>query len=168
MLYYKIIEGKQVFSDCKTVQLEDGTWISNPNAEQIAAAGWIEYVPPVHVRTLEEAKQEKVDAIDAYDKGEDILSFRLNGVDMWLNPQQRTNFLMTVNAAEQYGMTSVPFGVTQIPISNAKTILNAVALYAMQTLAVTDFHKAAVMGLDTIEAVDAYEYRTGYPQKLSF
>ena len=165
MLYYKIIEGKQVFSDCKTVQMEDGTWISNPSAEQIAAAGWIEYV---HVRTLEEAKQEKVAEIDAYDKSDDILTFSLGGVAMWLNPQQRTNFLMTVNAAEEYGMTSVPFGGSQIPIGNARSILNAVALYAMQTLAVTDSHKAAVMALDTIEAVDAYNYHTGYPQTLSF
>ena len=165
MLYYKIIEGKQVFSDCKTVQMEGGTWISNPNVEQIAEAGWIEYV---HVRTLEEAKQEKIDEIEEYDTSSDILSFSLGGVDMWLNPQQRTNFLMTVNAAEQYGMTSVPFGGTQIPISNARSILNAVALYAMETLAVTDSHKAAVMGLDTIEAVDAYNYHTGYPQTLSF
>lgn len=45
-MYTKTINGRQVFSTCKTIQL-GGVWISNPSAEQIAAAGWEEYVPPV-------------------------------------------------------------------------------------------------------------------------
>lgn len=48
MTYYKINEsGQQVFSDCRTIRMPDGAWVSNPTAEQIAAAGWQEYVPPV-------------------------------------------------------------------------------------------------------------------------
>lgn len=47
MIYTKTdASGKQIFSDCRVIQL-DGTWISNPSAEQIAAAGWVEYIPPV-------------------------------------------------------------------------------------------------------------------------
>lgn len=45
-MYYKIINDRRVFSSCKTIQTDEGTWISNPTAEQIAAAGWQEYVPP--------------------------------------------------------------------------------------------------------------------------
>lgn len=47
MMYYKMIGDRQVFSDCRTIQTNDGVWISNPTAEQIAAAGWLPYVPPV-------------------------------------------------------------------------------------------------------------------------
>ena len=47
MIYTKTIGDRQVFSDCKTIQANDGTWISNPTAQQIADAGWVEYVPPV-------------------------------------------------------------------------------------------------------------------------
>lgn len=47
MLYYKMIGERQVFSDCKTIQTNDGVWISNPNDDQIAAAGWLPYEPPV-------------------------------------------------------------------------------------------------------------------------
>lgn len=46
MMYYKIINDRMVFSDCKTIQL-DGHYISNPSAEQIADAGWQVYVPPI-------------------------------------------------------------------------------------------------------------------------
>jgi len=45
-MYYKIINDRQVFNTCKTIQL-GRVWISNPSAEQIAAAGWEVYVPPV-------------------------------------------------------------------------------------------------------------------------
>lgn len=47
MLYTKEINGQQVFSTCTTIQLPGGGWVSNPTAEQIAAAGWEEYIPPV-------------------------------------------------------------------------------------------------------------------------
>ena len=45
-MYVKEINGRQVFSDCRTIQTEAGIWVSNPSAEMIAAEGWIEYVPP--------------------------------------------------------------------------------------------------------------------------
>jgi hypothetical protein len=47
MMYYKIINNREIFSDCKTIQTEAGIWISNPTPEQIAAEGWQEYNPPV-------------------------------------------------------------------------------------------------------------------------
>lgn len=46
MIYYKVINDRQVISSCKAIQL-NGVWVSNPSAEQIALAGWEVYVPPV-------------------------------------------------------------------------------------------------------------------------
>lgn len=46
MLYYKIINDRQVFSDCRKIE-SDVSIIYNPTAEQIADAGWQVYVPPV-------------------------------------------------------------------------------------------------------------------------
>lgn len=46
MMYYKIINDRTVFSNCKTIEL-DGHYISNPTAAQIEQAGWSVYVPPV-------------------------------------------------------------------------------------------------------------------------
>ena len=47
MVYFKIINGRKVFSTCATIQTDDGVWVSNPSEEQIAAAGWKVYVPPI-------------------------------------------------------------------------------------------------------------------------
>lgn len=46
-MYHKIIGDREVFSTCKVIRTEDGTVISNPSPEQIAAEGWEEYIPPV-------------------------------------------------------------------------------------------------------------------------
>lgn len=46
-MYTKWIGDRQVFSDCRVIQKNDGTWISNPTKRQIKAAGWVEYEPPV-------------------------------------------------------------------------------------------------------------------------
>lgn len=45
-MYTKTINGRQVFDTCKTIQTNDGVWISNPTEEQILAAGWVLYIPP--------------------------------------------------------------------------------------------------------------------------
>ena len=46
-MYVKIINGRRVFSQCLTIQTNEGIWISNPTEEQIYAAGWEIYVPTV-------------------------------------------------------------------------------------------------------------------------
>ena len=47
-MYTKFINNRQVFSDCRTIEL-NGTWISNPTEEQILAAGWEIYVEPTPI-----------------------------------------------------------------------------------------------------------------------
>ena len=46
-MYYKEINGRTVFSECKSILMPDGTWVSNPTDEQIAEAGFSVYIPPV-------------------------------------------------------------------------------------------------------------------------
>ena len=46
-MYHKFIGDREVFSTCKSIQTNEGVWISNPTEEQIADAGWLPYVPPV-------------------------------------------------------------------------------------------------------------------------
>lgn len=168
MQYTKTINGRPVFSTCRTIQMPDGRWIGNPTTEQIAQAGWRKSDPPTHVRTLEDAKTEKIASLEAHDQSGEVLSFLFDGRPMWLNPTERVNYLMTVNAAADAGMSTVPFHGSAIPIAQARHILNAVALYAMQAMAATDAHRASIDAMQTIADVDAYDVTRGYPTKLSF
>lgn len=124
--------------------------------------------PQPHERTLQDAIKERLALLHAYDQSDAVLSFTFNGQKMWLNPQQRTNYLMTVNAAEEEGLTAVPFGGMSIPIAHARQVLNALAIYAMQAMATTDAHDAAIRNKRKVETVDAYDYTAGYPAQLVF
>ena len=71
MIYFKIINDRQVFSDCRTIQLEfdhlplvAGQYVSNPDEELILADGWQVYVPPV-VPPRPELEPEYDDIVDA-------------------------------------------------------------------------------------------------------
>ena len=47
-MYYKIINDRTVFSDCKSLFVEsENRWVSNPPEELIFQCGWQVYAPPV-------------------------------------------------------------------------------------------------------------------------
>lgn len=67
MLYTKTINGRQVISDCSTIQDNNNLWVSNPSPEQIADAGWEEYTPPA-VEHLAKEEPDFSDIISAIKK----------------------------------------------------------------------------------------------------
>ena len=75
---------------------------------------------------------------------------------------------MTLDAAKEMGMQTIPFMGYTIPVDDAIHILKAVSVYAMQCVGVTDAHRDTINTLDSIEAVDAYDFEVGYPEKLVF
>lgn len=133
-------------------------------------------ISPVHIRTLQEAKQEKMQAITEYDFSENVNSFYIvnNGqtITAWINSEQRANYKNSLDSAEMLGLEEVHpiFNGVQltIPTSTAKLALAQIQIYADRCFIVTETHKANVNSLDTIEAVDSYNNETGYPEKLTF
>lgn len=61
MMYYKIINDRQVLSTCKSIRTANGV-ISKPTAEQIAAEGWLPYTPP-YVPEVTPALSEVMEAV---------------------------------------------------------------------------------------------------------
>ena len=47
-------------------------------------------------------------------------------------------------------------------------MLSALELYALECYNVTAAHKANVMALESVDDVVAYDYESGYPDKLNF
>lgn len=124
--------------------------------------------PTPHERTLEDAKAEKLAALKAYDASTAVNSFSIGGQSMWIAPDERANYILTLQGAQRLGVETVTFLGQQIPVDTALQMLDAVNLYAMQCVGVTEAHAAAINALTSIEAVDAYDFKTGYPEKLSF
>ena len=91
---------------------------------------------------------------------------------MWLDKDTRVGLVNSITIEQAVGKeTTVLWYDTVkyvIPIPLALQMLAALALYALECYNVPQEHLAVVMGLATKEEVGAYDYTSGYPEKLVF
>ena len=99
---------------------------------------------------------------------------------MWLPFETRTRldrrFAVERMKAESQGKTESEVVTTlwhegqsfEMPLATAMALLLALEDYATICYDNTQRHIAEVQKLDSKEAVEAYDYTTGYPQKLLF
>lgn len=120
--------------------------------------------------TLEKAKKEKLEAILAYDTSSDVNGFMLNGNKVWLDKETRVGLMNSTTIAKSVGQktTTLWLGSMKLVIDCDKAIqlLSALEMYALDCFNVTASHKQAVSELTTIEEVEAYDYKVGYPKML--
>lgn len=120
--------------------------------------------------TLEKAKKEKLAAILAYDTSSDVNGFMLNGNKVWLDKETRVGLMNSTTIAKSVGQktTTLWLGSMKLVIDCDKAIqlLSALEMYALDCFNVTASHKQAVSELTTIEEVEAYDYKVGYPKML--
>ena len=122
-----------------------------------------ELIPP-YEPTLEGVKSAKVNEIAVYDGSDAVNSFTLGGKRMWLDKDTRVGLVNSITTTVLWYDT-VKYVIT-IPL--ALQMLAALELYALECYNVTQEHLAVVMGLATKEEVGAYDYTSGYPEKLVF
>ena len=149
-----------------------------PSVEQLTVWGFEEWVEPTPTPTelLERAKASKIAELEAYDASDAVNSFRVNvdneAVDTWITPEQRSDYKNSIDAAELLGMAEVHPVLNGVPVTldiqTAKTALARIQIYANQCYGVTEQHKAAINALNTVDAIEQYDYTTGYPTKLVF
>ena len=120
--------------------------------------------------TLEKAKKEKLAAILAYDTSSDVNGFMLNGNKVWLDKGTRVGLMNSIQITRDMGQdtTTLWFDGYKLEVrcDMAIMLLSSLEMYAMECFNVTAAHKKAVSELTTIEEVEAYDYKTGYPKQL--
>ena len=120
--------------------------------------------------TLEKAKKKKLEAILAYDTSSDVNGFMLNGNKVWLDKETRVGLMNSTTIAKSVGQktTTLWLGSMKLVVDCDKAIqlLSALEMYALDCFNVTASHKQAVNELTTIEEVEAYDYKVGYPKML--
>lgn len=120
--------------------------------------------------TLEKAKKEKLAAILAYDTSSDVNGFMLNGNKVWLDKETRVGLMNSTQITRDMGQdtTTLWFDGYKLEVrcDMAIMLLSSLEMYALECFNVTAAHKKAVSELTTIEEVDAYDYKTGYPKQL--
>lgn len=121
---------------------------------------------------LSRAKSKVRTRIDIYNNSSDVNFFTLGGSRMWLSYEDRQRLRLSIAAYEHDGkdeMTKVWKGTTYtFPMAKWKDMLAAVEIYASECQNVTERHIADVDALTSIDAVFAYDYKTGYPERLTF
>lgn len=121
---------------------------------------------------LDIAKQQKIREISQYDSSTAVNEFTFGGVAMWLDDATRTKLSKRFDTDEQDGKTDTKLiydGVSyDLPIQQARSMLHQIESYARDCFDKTNEHKAAVMALGSIDAVQEYNYTVGYPTKLNF
>lgn len=154
-----------------TIEL-NGCVVCNPTEDMLVKAGYKEYQEPVptEAEKLEQAKVEKIAEITAYDTSDKVNGFVLNGALVWLDKATRVGLMNSTNIAKAAGQktTTLWLGGAKFVIDCDKAIqlLSALEMYALECFNVTASHKAAVGWLMSIEEVEAYDYKTGYPKML--
>lgn len=128
--------------------------------------------PPVETPTdIDMAKAAKIAEIAAYSDSDAVNSLTFNGLKTWLTRTVRDGYDTSITAAKNLGETNVTFMVgdneMQLPVEQARRVLDLVQRYADACFLVTERHKIAVRALQTVEEVEAYDYTKGYPEKLS-
>lgn len=127
--------------------------------------------PPVETPTdIDMAKAAKIAEIAAYSDSDAVNSLTFNGLKTWLTRTVRDGYDTSITAAKNLGEPTVTFMVgdkeMQLPVEQARRVLDLVQRYADACFIVTERHKIAVRALQTVEEVESYDYTKGYPEKL--
>lgn len=171
--YYKNTDSDVEFLEGNVIMIGT-TSIVNPTEEQLAAAGWLEWVEPEpsDEEKLQRAKVEKLLQIDNYDSSSNVECFFINGVPMWLGHELRQQIKTSVEAYKTNGNTEVTkiFNGMEFtfPCDTWLSMLAALEIYAAEALNTTERHKIAVNACTTVQEVIDYDYTAGYPAKLGF
>lgn len=142
------------------------------NADEGASQGTEETAEPQSsVPTLSDAIASKLAEISAYDRSAAVNSFTLGGTEMWLSFDERARIRQSIDAYRNEGRTEMTKWFNgkafTYPIDTWQTMLDKLSVYASEALNVTEHHKAEVRELTSMEDVEGYDYKTGYPEKLS-
>lgn len=163
----------------------DGKIVINPTEEELVAAGWqiVEEIPateleeiqkehkePTEEELLQAAIEQKINDIRFYDSSDEINSFQVGSLKMWLDKQERCILYAALLAHEQLGktsMTKIYHGHTfTYPLVQWRQLLGLIEIYATDSLNCTETHIEAVKRLTNREEVLAYDYKQNYPDPL--
>ena len=127
---------------------------------------------------LKQAKVEKIAEITAYDTSDKVNGFILNGMLIpWSkndpnSPNVEKRMGLRQNIADKVALGEKNIAIWlkgmsfTMPCAQAEVLMRSIENYAYECFNVTASHKQAVSELTTIEEVEAYDYKAGYPKML--
>lgn len=144
--------------------------VSSFDEEEVQKA-FVEFSAKMDALKLEQAKMDKIAEITAYDKSSAVNAFYLNGEQHWLDFNLRDRVFAGNERIAYKGREETSLWLDGkcfvMPIAAAQDLICTIEVYAKDCYNVTATHQAEVNKLTNIEEVEAYDYKTGYPEKLN-
>lgn len=144
--------------------------VSSFDEEEVQKA-FVEFSAKMDALKLEQAKADKIAEITAYDKSTAVNAFYLNGEQHWLDFNLRDRVFAGNERIAYKGREETSLWLDGkcfvMPIAAAQDLICTIEVYAKDCYNVTATHQAEVNKLTNIEEVEAYDYKTGYPEKLN-
>ena len=120
---------------------------------------------------LAAAKREVLSAISTYDASDCVNTLVVNGQRGWLDKATRVGLMNGVGVAKACGLEMMSLWIDGreyvMDVARLEELLVKVEVYAMGCYNVTAGHRRAVSGLTTLEDVLGYDFKAGYPEKVS-
>lgn len=121
---------------------------------------------------LELSKEKVLRKIIEYDTSLNVNSFNLNGLSVWLDKDTRVGLMNSINIEKNSGKLESTLWFNGIKLiincDEAIKMLSALELYALKCFNKTAEHKKTINSLTTLDEVENYNYKEGYPEKLNF
>lgn len=171
-----LIKENLIYSDANKIIHRIGTDVYFNRAVALLSdtVNNFEEVDEIPSEEVAKAREEKITEIDSYDKSKDVEWFIVNGVGMWYDAPKRATIKNLVESSIKEERNTIILWTEEEPIipievscDLALDLLAKLEVYAGDCLANTQKHKAAVNALTSVEEIEAYDYKTGYPDKLN-
>lgn len=139
--------------------------ISDERAEEIRNPQVKEREP-----SLKEVRYQKLVELDYHDKSDMVNGFVFRGNVTWLDRDTRTSLRITAQNMREEGYYYMTYWVNgnphEITCEDMLNLLRRVELYAYECYRVTSVHRININACNTIEELESYDYRIGYPDKV--
>lgn len=128
------------------------------------------YVAEQREKDLFFAKRNKLAEINKYDKSNEVNTFYLNENPRWLDYEERSKIYEGNERLRSEGRinTTLWIGTERFDstIEAAQKLISQLEVYAKDCFNVTATHKRNVSVLASVDAIQSYDYKIGYPEKL--
>ena len=149
----------------------------NPPEDILLKDGWVEYnkinsnnLPPF--RDINIIRNKIVKNLINYDKSSDVNSFYVNGAQVWIDRDTRVSLMNSTQILKNSGQENTVLWLNgkafNINCDLLIQMLSSLEIYALQCYNVTEQHKTNILNLTTEDDVRNYNFKEGYPEKLTF
>ena len=126
----------------------------------------------IYEPSIEEIRAQKLNELSLYDSSDMVNQFCIDNTHGWWNKATRVGLMNSIAIEKASGRseTNIWLGDTLfvLPVEKAIYMLQQIELYALACYDTTQRHINSINQLYTKEEIEAYNFKTGYPGKLSF